>query len=155
MAGLTVYRIVEADAAERAFSGEDALEKGGRWSEPGDAVVYTAGSLALAALEALVHLDGDAARKRFVCTWAEIPPGVPLLRGQRLPADWNARPPKVASRLYGSRWLRAGRFAVLAVPSAVLPTEHNYLIDPTHPDFAQIEIGEPAPFRFDPRLVER
>ena len=79
---------------------------------------------------------GLAAATRFVSVHARIPAGVSLIRGQRLPREWNARPPKDTSRLFGSRWLRAKRHAVLAVPSVVLPSEHNFLLDPTHPDFA-------------------
>lgn len=149
---IIVYRIVEAGRADTAFTGEDALENGGRWSEPGDAVVYTSGSLPLAALEALVHGKGRNST-RYVCIPAHIPDHVSLTRGSRLPREWNARPPKSASRLFGTRWLRSGRHAVLAVPSAVMPSEHNFLLDPTHPDFAAIQVGRPVPFRFDPRLM--
>jgi len=148
-----VYRVVESDDAERAFTGEDSLREGGRWSEPGHAVVYASGSVPLATLELLVHLDHLPSGKRFVCVAAHVPATVSLARCQKLPREWNARPPKDASRLVGSRWLRTGRYAVLAVPSAVVPTEHNFLIDPAHPDFAHIEVSEPVPFRFDPRLA--
>jgi RES domain-containing protein len=148
-----VYRIVESVDAERAFTGEDSIQKGGRWSEPGHAVIYASGSVPLAALELLVHLDEDVRLKRFVCVTAHIPASVSLTRAHKLPREWNARPPKDASRLVGSRWLRTGRHAVLAVPSVVVPTEHNFLIDPAHPDFVHIEVSAPVPFRFDPRLV--
>jgi hypothetical protein len=36
---------------------------------------------------------------------------------------------------------------VLGVPSAVLPLEHNYLLNPLHPDFPQLVLG--APMLFD------
>jgi RES domain-containing protein len=150
---IVVYRIVEAERADTAFTGEDSLENGGRWSEPGVPVVYTSGSLPLAVLEALVHRAGNTHGTRFVCIPARIPEIVSLTRGQRLPREWNARPPKETSQLYGARWLRARRHAVLAVPSAVVPSEHNFLLDPTHPDFAAIAVGRPVPFRFDPRLL--
>ena len=150
---ISVYRIVEAERAETAYTGEDAAESGGRWSEPGDPVVYASGSLPLAVLEALVHRQGSSNAARYVCVAAHIPGIVSLARGQRLPRDWNARPPKDMSRLYGTRWLRSRRHAVLAVPSAVIPSEHNFLLDPTHPDFAAIVVGRPVPFRFDSRLL--
>ena len=48
--------VPEAHAAT-ALIGEGARLNGGRWNSPGTTVVYTSGSLALAALENLVHLN--------------------------------------------------------------------------------------------------
>src|SRR4029453_7660900 len=81
---ITVYRIVEAEKVDTAFTGDDTLENGGRWTEPGDAVVYTSGSLPLAVLEALVHGKGNSHSTRYVCISAHIPDVVSLTRGQRL-----------------------------------------------------------------------
>ncbi|MFT5516009.1 MAG: hypothetical protein ACI80V_002140 [Rhodothermales bacterium] len=33
-----------------------------------------------------------------------------------------------------------------------MPLENNILINPLHPDFARVEIGEPIPFPLDSRL---
>ena len=44
---------------------------------------------------------------------------------------------------------------VLAVPSAVIPQELNYLLNPRHADFKRIRVGKPEAFRFDPRLRRR
>jgi RES domain-containing protein len=41
---------------------------------------------------------------------------------------------------------------VLQVPSAVIPTEYNFLLNPLHKDFAKLHIGKALQFRFDPRL---
>jgi RES domain-containing protein len=49
----------------------------------------------------------------------------------------------------------AAETAILAVPSAVIPQELNYLLNPLHPQFKQIRVGRPEPFRFDPRLLKR
>jgi RES domain-containing protein len=49
--------------------------------------------------------------------------------------------------------VQASTSAVLSVPSAVVPAERNYLLNPAHPDFERIEMGEPRPFRFDQRLL--
>jgi RES domain-containing protein len=44
---------------------------------------------------------------------------------------------------------------VLAVPSAVIPQELNYLLNPLHSDFKRIRVGHSEAFRFDPRLRRR
>jgi RES domain-containing protein len=149
---LLVYRVVPVADGARAFDGEEAAASGGRWSAAGQPVVYAAGSLALAALEALAHLDGSLGKRRFVWVSARIPREMRLERCTRLPAGWERRPPRAASRRVGERWLRAGRAAVLAVPSAIIPPELNYLLAPRHADFSRVEIGRPRPFVFDSRL---
>jgi RES domain-containing protein len=42
---------------------------------------------------------------------------------------------------------------VLEVPSVIVERESNYLLNPTHPDFSSLVIGEPEPFTFDERLL--
>lgn len=42
---------------------------------------------------------------------------------------------------------------MLEVPSVIVPGESNYLLNPGHPDFEKVVIGEPEGFGFDPRLV--
>jgi RES domain-containing protein len=42
--------------------------------------------------------------------------------------------------------------AALKVVSRVIPREHNFLLNPQHPDFGGIEVDDPLPFHFDPRL---
>jgi RES domain-containing protein len=42
---------------------------------------------------------------------------------------------------------------VLAVPSAIIPSETNYLLNPRHPTFRTTRVRRPQPFSFDPRLL--
>ncbi len=55
--------------------------------------------------------------------------------------------------MIGDGWLDAKRAAVLKVPSALVPVEYNYVINPEHPDFALITTGDPTGFPLDPRLL--
>jgi len=34
-----------------------------------------------------------------------------------------------------------------------VPTERNIILNPEHPDFGAIEINDPEPYIFDPRLI--
>jgi RES domain-containing protein len=149
---LTAYRIAKARHARTAFSGEGARIAGGRWNRPGEAVVYASASLALAAIETFVHLGEDALHIKFVYFRVEIPDAVAVQRCRRPPLHWRAEPPELESMRYGSKWLRAGRTAVLEVPSAIVPSEKNYLINPGHPEFRKLRVGRPLPFVFDPRM---
>ena len=59
------------------------------------------------------------------------------------------------TRAIGTRWLLDGSSAVLRVPSIVVPRESNYMLNPAHPRFPEIEIGKPMAFEFDVRLLAR
>jgi len=72
-----------------------------------------------------------------------------------LPANWRRYPPPEALAELGTRWARDLKSPVLAVPSAVIPQELNYVLNPVHPDFKRIRVGNPEAFRFDPRLRRR
>lgn len=151
-----VWRLVTARFAETAFSGEGkgARRYGGRWNRKGVPVVYTAGSLSLAMLEMLVQ--DQPLRARYVTIAAEVPPGLDIERVDvdRLPADWRDPAALETLRTIGSEWAARLASAVLAVPSAVVPAETNYLLNPRHPDFGQIVIGEPQALVTDLRLSQ-
>lgn len=70
-----------------------------------------------------------------------------------LPRNWSAASPPRQLRLIGDRWIEGGKSAVLSVPSAVVPVERNYLLNPAHPGFEKIRIGIETRFRFDRRLI--
>jgi len=148
------WRIVREKYLATAFSGGGASEFGGRWNLPGTRMVYTSASQALAALEVLVHLNPPqsfkykAIRIQFDERLAQH---LPI---QELPADWTAEPPSLSTQRIGSRWAAEARSAVLAVPSIIVPSEINYLLNPLHADFGNITRSSPEDFAFDRRLIE-
>ena len=153
---ITAWRIVKARHQANAFDGEGARLNGGRWSSPGSSVVYTAESAALAALELLVHLGRGSALQAYVlvaCSFHEKV--VSRLDRARLPPNWRSYQAPAQLQLIGDEWLTNNASAVLEVPSVIIETESNYLLNPIHTDFASLVISEPEPFRFDVRLQGR
>ena len=148
----TVWRLVTARFASSAFSGEGARLYGGRWNVKGVPAVYAASSLALAMLEMLVQ--DEPLRARYVMIRARIPSSVRIerIKSGQLPSDWRDLAAREQLQAIGSDWARRMSSAVLAVPSAVVPTETNYLLNPLHRDFAKIRIGPPEDFLTDLRL---
>jgi RES domain-containing protein len=73
----------------------------------------------------------------------------------KLPPGWQAEPAPPSLQSIGDDWAAAKVSAVLQVPSAVIPDESNFLLNPAHADFSKVAIGKPAPFPFDPRLLTR
>ncbi len=90
----------------------------------------------------------------LVAIAADVPDDLLIenLRIADLPRDWRRTPAPAALADRGTAWLRAERTAVLAVPSAVVPPETNYILNPAHPDFRRIVVGRAEPFGLDPRL---
>ncbi len=154
---LTVWRIVRRRRAASAFDGEGARLLGGRWNLPGTRLVYTSKSLALAALELLVHVAPDEAPDDLVAVSAELPAGaeVTARAATGLPAGWRDYPARESTQRLGTAWAEKNETLALAVPSAVVPSEWNVLINPLHPDFARLVLGRPQPFLLDPRLSAR
>ncbi|HME69489.1 MAG TPA: RES family NAD+ phosphorylase [Myxococcota bacterium] len=152
---MRVWRILKAEHAATAFTGEGAMVYPGRWHHAGTPVVYCSESRALAALEQLVHLHRNRLPPHFVCFEVAIPDGVTIraVRVENLPAEWRRQPGPPELRDIGTRWAESGETVVLQVPSAVVPGEHNFLVNPRHPLFGRLVIGDPEPFEFDERMI--
>ena len=151
---ITAWRIVKAEYADDAFRGEGAFRYGARWHSAGTRIVYTAESASLATLEMLVHLRRKATPPAYClipCYFHEAL--VEELDVRRLPSEWYSAlsPPEL--RAFGDEWARERVSPVLKVPSAITRVEFNYLLDPEHPDFASVDVGDARPFRLDLRLL--
>jgi RES domain-containing protein len=112
-------------------------------------------SEALCVLELLVQ-KAQTIPARHVLISAHIPEDLSIERLDRasLPEDWHTRDNNAqsATRDIGTRWLSAMQSAVLLVPSAVVRTGFNILINPAHQDFQMIRFADPVEFDFDARL---
>lgn len=53
----------------------------------------------------------------------------------------------------GDAWIAAGNALAVSVPSVVLPTELNLLLNPAHAAMAAVGVVSITPFQFDPRLL--
>lgn len=151
---MRVWRLSKRKYALTAYSGEGTQKVGGRWTPKGVKAVYTSSSLALAALELLVHLDREDIDNMFVAVSADIPDDLRIyeITLSQLPENWRDTPASSTLEIVGQTWLSANQTAVLSVPSAVIAVEKNFLLNPAHPDFRRIQINEPEPFNFDSRL---
>lgn len=144
---MRVYRL--GTRAFPVWDGTGAALVGGRWNPVGVPVIYAAGSLALAMLERLVQ------RSRLGQTLlveADVPDDIAIEDLMTSPPPhWRAlgSPEAVAA---GGEWAASRRTALLRVPSALVPREPNYLINPAHPDAARIVVGTAEPLVWDSRL---
>jgi RES domain-containing protein len=152
---MRVWRISKANYAHSAFSGEGARLFDARWNFAGVPMVYTSSSLALAAIEYFVHLDPSEAPASLVSLMAEVPDNLAFERIDiaQLPRDWRRTDNKLLQQL-GTDWIKSQRCVALIVPSAAVDGEWNVLLNPEHPDFKMVDIGEPRPFHYDERMFK-
>ena len=151
---ITAWRIVKFQHTKSAFDGEGARIAGGRWNKIGTPMIYTADSLALAALETVIHLPkSNLLKKIFFHIPVRFDNDLVLsLNPADLPADWDYIPPSDSSQAIGTDWISKEKSLVLKVPSTIIHEEFNYLINPAHPDFKKLSFGSPERFNFDPRI---
>jgi len=148
------WRIVKRKHTSDAFSGEGARLFGGRWNSPGIPVVYTAENASLAVLEILAHFDIGPLLPHYVMVQIKFKENlVAIIEEDELPREWRAHIESKELMIIGDRWAGEAHSAVLSVPNTIVPVERNYLLNPQHPDFSEIEIGEPIPFSLDARLA--
>ena len=151
------WRVVNANNAASALTGDGARRFGGRWNSTGRPAIYAADSLAYAMIEILVHIDPAIPMSTFVALELDLPEDsiVDFQRGS-FPPSWPSRATLHVTQALGDAWLRnSGAFA-LRVSGAVVALEHNYVINPGHPAFAtwlpRQLARRPVPINFNSRL---
>lgn len=150
---MLVWRITRG--AHQELDGKGAELYGGRWNSEGLPVVYTSSTLALAALEYLVHIDIEDVPDDLVAVAIQVPGDAEreTVAVTELPVDWARLPGRSACTAIGDRWVEEGAALVLRVPSAIVPEEFNVLINPAHPRAVDVGVVSTRPFVFDPRLL--
>jgi RES domain-containing protein len=153
---ITAWRLVKSRHARSAFDGEGARLYGGRWNSLGTRVGYASDSIALAALEVLAHLQSTAVLQAYSVATIRFPESmVEALDPASLPPAWQRFPSPPENQAIGDKWVAESRSLVLRVPSTIVPSASNYLINPAHSGFTAAVIETPERFTFDPRLLRQ
>jgi len=151
---MQIWRICKKKHLLSAFSGEGGLYASARWTPQGIRAVYTAQSLALASLEVFVHSDSD--KIPLVAIQAFLPDDIAIkeIGANALPHDWQEQSAYPVLQQIGKQWFLTQETPVLKVPSAIVPVEYNYILNPAHPDF-KISLDPPINFKLDKRMWRR
>lgn len=152
---MIVYRLSKKQY-RNDLSGKGAWLAGGRWNSKGTALLYTGQSRALCMTEIAVHMPYGVIPEDYFLVEIEIPERSVLeIAVESLPQDWAEFPHPASTRQIGDDFVRAGEHLVLKVPSATVPGDFNYLVNPLHELSYQVKIAAPpVPFTFDKRLFK-
>ena len=149
---MRLYRIARRPYSD--LSGAGGLHHPGRWHDRGHRILYTASSIALAAVEFAVHSSTRPADTMLLeIEFDGLLKHVEDVIGGPLPDNWASD--HAHTRPIGTQWLTEGMAVGLSVPSIVIPLERNILLNPDHPDFIAVRALSCKPFFFDPRLFTR
>lgn len=151
---MLVYRIAKSTYS-RDLSGTGSKLYGGRWNPVGFAMVYTSEHISLACLELVVNLEMIIKIPDLALITLELPDAIKVktLSTKSLPLNWRSYPAPFELQNKGREWINKRSSPVLKVPSAVIPMEFNYLINPEHPESDEIRIKKISKFELDGRLM--
>lgn len=151
---MKVYRIARTEYA-KDLSGTGAKLYGGRWNHPGTPVIYASQSRSLATVEYLVHVPRPFAPADLSIVTLNIPDDVvpEEIQSSSLPKGWRRYPAPTRLADLGTAWALSKRSLLLRVPSAVVESEQNLIINPDHPEISRVVIDRVEKFHFDDRLA--
>ena len=151
---IRVYRILRKRFSKNPLDGEGAFRFGGRWSSIGTRLAYTSEHLSLAMIEYFIHLDRDDPPQDLIVATIEVPDSISRasISPKELPPNWRESPAPPELAAIGDRFVQEHRTVILVVPSALVPVESNWLLNPGHPEFSRIRLGSVEAFEYDPRF---
>lgn len=149
---MIVYRIGRTRYAND-MTGEGARINGGRWNHKLTPCIYTSQSRALALLEYTVNVNIDDIPRALSFTALEIPDeNILQLLPEDLPGDWTAAPAPRSTKNLGTAILQKRDYCIIKIPSAVIPDEYNYLLNPLHAGIMHCSILSVKDFVYDVRI---
>lgn len=150
---MILYRICKEKHCNDLAKGAELV--GGRWNSKGIAVIYASENIALCTAEVAVHVPLGIMPEDYVLVTISVAENsVWELNEQDLPADWFIFPHPSSTQEIGNAFVSDGKYFMLKVPSAVVPGEFNYIINPAHPEAKSLRVQEVRPYRFDKRLFK-
>ena len=148
---MLVYRITGAKHSGD-LTGTGAAVYGGRWNRKGTRVLYTGETKEIALLESIVHMPLMIVPELKIIT-LEIPDSsIMRIRAGGLPENWYEYPaPAILSEI-GEKWVKEGKTVALMVPSCVIHSANNVVLNCRHPEYARVNLTDSKEFHFDTRL---
>ena len=151
---MLVYRITKSKHSHDIFGTGAALYPG-RWNKKGTPVLYTGESKEIALLEVLVHADHSIIPNLDILT-IEIPDHSILeLTPANLPLNWSEYPAPVILSDIGEAWVRAESALALKVPSCIIDTAHDFILNCNHPSYMKVKVIDQQKFKLDMRLIRK
>ncbi len=150
---MIVYRITGKKHSDD-LSGSGVAMYGGRWNKRGTPVIYAGESKEIALLETIVHTPLMIFPKLDIII-LEIPDdSLTTIAIDMLPSNWASCPaPTVLSEI-GEDWVNESKTIALKVPSCIIHSAHNIILNCRHKEFSKVRLVDKKNFKFDSRLIK-
>lgn len=151
---MKVYRLAALNYIDDR-TGTGARLFGGRWNPEGCACLYTSEHVSLALLEKYVHAQSKENMNRIGLLKIEIPDENLIFHTDEklLKSDWDND--ISYSQWLGAQILRDLSVVAFSVPSAIIPSERNYILNPLSTHFDALRFAPVTDFKTDFRLLNR
>ncbi len=133
------------------LSGEGGLLIHGRWHFRGTPVVYCTDHPSTALLEILVHATRYTVPDYYQLLEIEVPDDIKAFAPD-VPTDWDTDIDH--TRRIGAQFLTDRIFALMSVPSVIMPRARNFMLNPAHGEAQRIHIAAIYRYPFDSRLIK-
>lgn len=152
---MLIWRLANKDKVQSSLLGAGSKLTGGRWNHAGTPIVYCSESIALCLLELQTRVDLDSLPKNYMKIRLLVPDDIEIKNFTRTKQISKYLDPfhTKNSRDYGTRWANKNETLVLKVPSAVVPEQYNYLLNPLHPSMNRVKIQDVSKLYIDPRIL--
>ena len=148
---MITYRLTTGKFAND-ISGTGAKINGGRWNPVGLAGLYTSQYISLTILEILVRATRSTTPNSYTLTSFEIPDNsIYQIQLSKLKNEWKYD--LNYTQGIGEDFLTDNQSLCLKVPSAIVPQENNFLLNPLHRDFKRVKIIASELLELDKRLI--
>lgn len=135
---MIVYRLATGEYAND-ISGTGSKIYGGRWNPVGFAALYTSEFISLAILEILVRASKITSPKSYMLITIDIPDEqIYQLQLKKLKKEWQSD--LKYTQEIGEDFLTQTQVLCLKAPSAIVPQENNFLLNPEHTDYKKVKI---------------
>ncbi len=149
---MIVYRISGKKYAHD-LSGTGAATYGGRWNKKGTPVLYTGESKEIALLKTIVPTPPMIVPDLAILT-LEIPDNsISGIEIKDLPNNWADFPAPVILSEIAELWVSSQKSIALKVPSCLIHSAHNYILNCRHPEYNRVKVLENKDFHFDARFM--
>ena len=152
---MRMYRIADKEYITDK-EGIGAKLFGGRWNKVDCPCLYTSEHISLAFLEKLVHAQNKQNMNNLALLEIEIPEKeifIFHIDSDKLQKNWPSDP--IYTQWIGEQILIDYSITAFSVPSALIPLERNYILNPRASQFNLIKYLNIIDFKTDYRLISK